>query len=185
MADPKPVRRVEGAAPRQNDRMRLGELEISRNAATKDVWPDCCTRVLRRSAGCRSAAVKTPDPKPAMKWNAKDVQRVNSTFGRRGSYKTTIFWLVRHLTFRPLFKLAFRKEIEGRPVLASVLFLIETVSCTCLVMEAGWTRIRPARISQPDRGRAAPDVIPADGSTSTRSGIAHPAEAASRGRITP
>jgi hypothetical protein len=184
MADPNPVRRVEGAAPRQNDRMRLGELEISRIAASKDVWPDCCTRVLRRSAGCRRAAVKTPDPKPARKWNAgrSSVDGLNT---RRGSYKTTIFWLVRHLTFRPLFKLAFRKEIEGRPVLASVLFLIETVSCTCLVMEAGWTRIRPARISQPDRGRAAPDVIPADGSTSTRSGIAHPAEAASRGRITP
>lgn len=138
MADPKPVRRVEGAAPRQNDRMRLGELEISRKAATRDVWPDCCTRVLRRSAGCRSAAVRTPDPRPATKWNAKEVQRVNSNFGWRGSYKTTIFWLVRHLTFRPLFKLASRKKIEGRPSLARVLSLIETVSCTRLAMEEGW-----------------------------------------------
>lgn len=70
MAEPNPVRRVEGAAPRQNDRIGLGEFEISRMAASKDVLPDCCTRVLRRSAGCKRAAERTPDPRPAIKWNA-------------------------------------------------------------------------------------------------------------------
>lgn len=32
--------------------------------------PDCCTRVLRRSAGWRRKAVVQPEPRPARKWKA-------------------------------------------------------------------------------------------------------------------
>jgi hypothetical protein len=76
MAEPKPVRREEGTVPRQNDRMRFGDLEISRMVASRDVWPDCCRRVLRRSAGWRRTAERTPDPRPAAKWNARRYQRL-------------------------------------------------------------------------------------------------------------
>jgi len=51
IADPKPVRRAEGKVPRQNAVMEFGDLEISRMVVRREVEPDCCTRVLRRSAG--------------------------------------------------------------------------------------------------------------------------------------
>jgi hypothetical protein len=75
MAEPKPVLRAEGNVPRQKDRIELGELEISRMVASNEEWPDCCTRVLRRSAGCRSTAERMPDPRPARKWNARRCQQ--------------------------------------------------------------------------------------------------------------
>lgn len=67
MADPKPVRKAEGRVPRQNDRMELGDLEISRMVARSELCPDCWTRVLRRSAGWRRTAERMPDPRPATK----------------------------------------------------------------------------------------------------------------------
>lgn len=70
MAEPKPVRRADGAVPRQNERIEFDEFEISRMVERRDVAPDCCTRVLRRSAGWRRTAERMPDPKPATKWNA-------------------------------------------------------------------------------------------------------------------
>lgn len=39
---------------------------------TRDVEPDCWTRVLRRSAGWRMVADKQPVARPAKKWNAGD-----------------------------------------------------------------------------------------------------------------
>lgn len=110
-AEPNPVRRVEGAVPRQNDRIPLGEFESSRMTTSKDVWPDCCTRVLRRSAGCRRAAERTPDPRPAMKWNAMVEGQLEVQGIRRGNaYKTTIFWPARHLTLRSQVKMTFRMK---------------------------------------------------------------------------
>lgn len=51
MADPKPVRRADGNVPRQKDLIEFGLLDISRIVASRELWPDCCTRVLSRSAG--------------------------------------------------------------------------------------------------------------------------------------
>lgn len=50
-ADPKPVRRADGAVPRQKPQMAFGPAKISRNEALRELEPDCWTRVLRRSAG--------------------------------------------------------------------------------------------------------------------------------------
>ena len=73
IADPKPVRRAEGKVPRQKDWMELGDREISRMVARRELEPDCWTRVLRRSAGWRRTADRMPDPRPAKKWNALSV----------------------------------------------------------------------------------------------------------------
>lgn len=70
MADPRPVRRAEGTVPRQKERIELGEFEISRIVDSNELEPDCCTRVLSRSTGWRRIAERTPDPRPAIKWNA-------------------------------------------------------------------------------------------------------------------
>lgn len=50
-ADPKPVRRADGAVPRQKPQMAFGPAKISRKEALRELEPDCCTRVLSRSAG--------------------------------------------------------------------------------------------------------------------------------------
>jgi hypothetical protein len=50
-AEPRPVRRAEGTVPRQKERIECGASEISRIVESKEMEPDCCTRVLRRSAG--------------------------------------------------------------------------------------------------------------------------------------
>jgi hypothetical protein len=67
MAEPKPVRRAEGSVPRQKERNPVEDLEISRMVVRRELCPDCWTRVLRRSAGWRRTAERTPDPRPAMK----------------------------------------------------------------------------------------------------------------------
>lgn len=72
MAEPKPVRSAEGSVPRQKERMEGEEWEISRMVVRRELEPDCCTRVLRRSAGCRRTAERRPEPRPATKWNAVD-----------------------------------------------------------------------------------------------------------------
>ena len=51
IADPHPVRSVEGSVPRQNWRMGFGPLAIVRMVPINVDDRDCCTRVLRRSAG--------------------------------------------------------------------------------------------------------------------------------------
>ena len=70
-ADPIPVRKVEGRVPRQNCFKGCGPREISRMTVRKELDPDCWTRVLRRSAGCRRTADRIPEVRPAAKWNAK------------------------------------------------------------------------------------------------------------------
>jgi hypothetical protein len=70
MAEPKPVRRADGNVPRQKEKMEVEDFEISRIEASNELCPDCWTRVLRRSAGWRSTAESTPDPRPAIKWKA-------------------------------------------------------------------------------------------------------------------
>lgn len=69
-AEPKPVRSAEGAVPRQNPRIAFGPAKISRKEALREVEPDCCTRVLSKSAGWRRTADRTPEPNPAVKWKA-------------------------------------------------------------------------------------------------------------------
>lgn len=70
MALPNPVRRAEGVAPRHSAGMRRGWERISLIAALREWCPDCWTRVLRRSMGCRRMAERVPEPRPAAKWNA-------------------------------------------------------------------------------------------------------------------
>lgn len=71
MADPKPVRRADGTAPRQRAGSRCGAARMSAMAALSECEPDCWTRVLRRSMGWRRTAERTPDPRPAPKWKAE------------------------------------------------------------------------------------------------------------------
>jgi len=75
MAEPKPVRRADGTAPRQSAGMSCGAARISAMAALSECEPDCCTRVLRRSMGWRRTAERTPDPRPAAKWKAETRER--------------------------------------------------------------------------------------------------------------
>lgn len=70
MALPKPVRSAEGVAPRHRAGSMRGDSRIWRIARRREWWPDCWTRVLRRSMGCRRTAERVPDPRPATKWNA-------------------------------------------------------------------------------------------------------------------
>ena len=53
MAEPKPVRRAEGSVPRQKLRIEGEgpEEDMDRMVVKREVDPDCCMRVLRRSAG--------------------------------------------------------------------------------------------------------------------------------------
>lgn len=41
---------------------------ISRIARVREWWPDCWTRVLRRSMGWRRTAERRPEKRPAVKW---------------------------------------------------------------------------------------------------------------------
>lgn len=68
-AEPKPVRSADGTVPRQRLDTGLGPARIERKVAPRDAAPDCCTRVLRRSAGWRRTAEEIPEPRPATKWN--------------------------------------------------------------------------------------------------------------------
>jgi hypothetical protein len=67
IAEPKPVRRADGTAPRQSAGMMCGAARMSAMAALSECDPDCWTRVLRRSMGWRRTAERTPDPRPAAK----------------------------------------------------------------------------------------------------------------------
>lgn len=66
-ADPKPVLMTDGVVPRHSWRIGLGPLRTSRRACRSEDVFDCWTRVLRRSAGCNSAALAQPEPSPARK----------------------------------------------------------------------------------------------------------------------
>ena len=86
-ADPTPVRTAEGSVPRQKARTGDGECEIVRIVCTSvavAVVPDagglCWRRVLRRSAGCRRTAERTPETPPERKW---DFLRDDDDDGRR------------------------------------------------------------------------------------------------------
>jgi len=80
IAEPNPVRRADGRVPRQKERMEFEDFEISRIDASSEPCPDCCNRVLRRSAGWRSTAESTPDPSPATKWKATRVSIFRANF---------------------------------------------------------------------------------------------------------
>lgn len=68
IAEPQPVRRALGSVPLQNCRIGCGPLAIAFTVASKVVECACCTRVLRRSAGCRRTAERMPELRPAKKW---------------------------------------------------------------------------------------------------------------------
>jgi len=72
IAEPKPVRRADGRAPRQRAGIMLGEERMSAIATRREFAPParCWTRVFNRSKGCRSTAESTPEPRPATKWKA-------------------------------------------------------------------------------------------------------------------
>jgi hypothetical protein len=67
-AEPKPVRSAEGTVPRHSELMGCGPERMERRTGRREVLRDCCTRVLRRSAGCKRTAEDTPLPRPARKW---------------------------------------------------------------------------------------------------------------------
>src|ERR1700678_466648 len=81
IAEPNPVRRADGSVPRQKERMEFEDFDISRIDASSEPCPDCCNRVLRRSAGWRSTAESTPDPRPATKWKAAKVSIFRGRLG--------------------------------------------------------------------------------------------------------
>ena len=68
MAEPHPVRRVLGNVPLQNCFMGFGPFAIDRIVPSSVFERDCWTLVLRRSAGWRRTAERTPELKPAKKW---------------------------------------------------------------------------------------------------------------------
>jgi hypothetical protein len=69
-ADPNPVRSADGIVPRQRLRMGCGDARIPRMVVESEaVCVDCCTRVFRRSAGCKRMEEVRPDARPARKWN--------------------------------------------------------------------------------------------------------------------
>lgn len=67
IAEPNPVRSAEGRVPRQKESTEEEDREISRMVVRRELWPDCWTRVFRRSAGWRRTAESKPDPSPAAK----------------------------------------------------------------------------------------------------------------------
>lgn len=69
-AEPTLVRIVEGSVPRHSWRSGFGFDVMSRRVVRRDAEPDCWTRVLRRSMGCRRSAEEKPEPRPAARWNA-------------------------------------------------------------------------------------------------------------------
>ncbi|KAJ8116233.1 hypothetical protein OPT61_g2292 [Boeremia exigua] len=70
IADPHPVRSVDGSVPRQNWRIGFGPLAMARMVPRRVLERDCCTRVLRRSAGWRRTAERMPELRPAKKWTS-------------------------------------------------------------------------------------------------------------------
>ncbi|KAF3939406.1 hypothetical protein ABW19_dt0200124 [Dactylella cylindrospora] len=64
---PTPVRIAEGVAPRHNVAIGEGEDRIVRMVVRRRESCDCCTRVLRRSAGWRITAETTPPARPEEK----------------------------------------------------------------------------------------------------------------------
>src|SRR5690242_1407415 len=71
IADPHPVRSVEGSVPRQNWRIGFGPLAMERIVPRRVLDRDCCTRVLSKSAGWRRTAERIPELRPAKKWTAQ------------------------------------------------------------------------------------------------------------------
>lgn len=74
VAEPTPVRRAEGRVPRQRERMGVGEwmmerMVVMRVAVAEPVGGACWMRVLRRSAGWRRTAERTPEAPPERKWD--------------------------------------------------------------------------------------------------------------------
>lgn len=109
IAEPHPVRSVEGSVPRQNCRMGLGPLAMERIVPRRVEVRDCCTRVLRRSAGCKSTAERMPELRPAKKWTSQglaavmcfvhDIARVKrSSRARCWTHMKTTSATSRHLT---------------------------------------------------------------------------------------
>lgn len=119
MALPKPVRSADGVAPRHSAGTKEGEARISRKAIRREWWPDCCTRVLRRSIGCSKTAERVPEPRPATKWYAVEEKKlwsalcvvaVRSVCAPRAAHSTWFWpWYGHRCSFRSLFTEAERK----------------------------------------------------------------------------
>lgn len=68
------MRRAEGTVPRHKERMGVLEWAISRTveirvAVAEPLGGACWILVLRRSAGWRKTAERTPDAPPERKWD--------------------------------------------------------------------------------------------------------------------
>jgi hypothetical protein len=111
IAEPHPVRSVLGNVPLQNCRIGFGPLAIERTVPSSVLVRDCCTLVLRRSAGWRRTAERTPELRPAKKWTGHAVSVVTAGMCRvlkselqrlissGVTYKTTMRATCCHLTF--------------------------------------------------------------------------------------
>lgn len=75
-ADPRPVRMTLGSVPRHRCWMAFGPAVMERRVSRREVERDCWTRVLRRSAGWRRKAERTPVERPARKWKVVGGRRV-------------------------------------------------------------------------------------------------------------
>lgn len=82
-ADPKPVRSAEGTVPLQRLRAGCGDRLSSRRQAVNEERPDCCTRVFKRSRGCKMTAEARPEPRPETKctvWAVQNNRQANPPY---------------------------------------------------------------------------------------------------------
>lgn len=144
IADPKPVRRAEGAVPRQKDRIELEDFDISRKVSRRDLEPDCCTRVLRRSAGWRRTAERMPDPKPATKWNAAKCQwESERCFSKHTSWRFPGLFAIWHfvLFYSDILKSNWRtSSVLNRTCFVCCLFIALLKASEVFYMELSRTR---------------------------------------------
>ena len=66
-ADPRLVRKADGRVPRHREVIGWGEERMVFKVVRSEAVRDCCTRVLRRSAGWSRMAVVTPERAPEPK----------------------------------------------------------------------------------------------------------------------
>lgn len=92
-AEPRPVRMTDGRVPRQSWRRGVGPEVMEWKVWRREVDGDCCTRVLRRSAGWRREAERMPMVRPARKWNATQQGGIRVSL-RRGLEVGGLYWMM-------------------------------------------------------------------------------------------
>lgn len=107
-------------------------MRTSRKAWLREEALVCWTRVLRRSAGWRRKALKTPEPRPAAKWKAGRSQYLYTSMKGNGLYtyrQTTSFWEPLHGTLQELVQLIIVYDMP--PASRSDAFVVICTKMTC------------------------------------------------------